>query len=301
MDNNKIYERLKMRIAISKINEEDIVMEKKKSNILKNIGIAACILLSTSGIVFATNMIVNKFGPNSSDGSQIAVDNGYVAKATENSIVDSFMIDNYNFYIAFNKEKLGLSYNDILQKYENTQIGEKQKEYLKVTNEKGEEVFNNTNTAFGLTEEDNKIFYTATAKEFPVSQKLYIDFDGRKEVLDVPENMQGEIVEYKLKSISDKNWKFEKATLSNTAFKIYLSDCYGFDWNNEDSVETSDGKKFYKAKRNDGDGEFSVDNNGNVKVYTTFNLTKFDATDNLKVHLFKANGEEVVIELEKIK
>lgn len=299
MNNSKIFEKVKMKIAISNVKEEDIVMEKKKSNILKNIGIAACMLLSTSGIVFATNRIINKFGPNSSDGSQIAVDNGYIANATENSIVDSFMIDNYNFYIAFNKEKLGLSHDDIRQKYGNTQIGEKQKEYLKVTNEKGEEVFNNTNTAFGLTEEDNKIFYTATAKEFPVSQKLYIDFDGRKEVLDVPENMQGEIVEYKLKSISDKNWKFEKATLSNTAFKIYLSDCYGFDWNNEDSVETSDDKKFYKAK--DGNGEFSVDNNGKVKVHTTFNLTKFDATDNLKVHLFKANGEEVIIELEKIK
>ena len=31
------------------------------ANILKNIGIAACILLSTSGVVFATNMIINKF------------------------------------------------------------------------------------------------------------------------------------------------------------------------------------------------------------------------------------------------
>ena len=299
MNNNKVYERLRMRVAISKVNEEDIVMEKKKSNLLKNMGIAACILLSMSGIVYATSMIINKFGPNSSDGSQIAVDNGYVVNISENSIVDSFMIDNYNFYIAFNKEKLGLSYDEIKQKFFNLKIGEKQKEYLIVTNEKGEEVFNNTNTAFGLTEEDNKIFLTATAKEFPISKKLYVDFDGRKEVLDVPENMQVEIVKYKLKSISDKDWKFEKATLSNTAFKIYLSDCYGFAWNDKDSIETSDGKIFYEARRSDGDGDFSVDSNGTVKVYTTFNLTKFDATDNLKVHLFKENGEEVIIELEK--
>ena len=111
--------------------------------------------------------------------------------------------------------------------------------------------------------------------------------------------MQVEIVKYKLKSISDKDWKFEKATLSNTAFKIYLSDCYGFAWNDKDSIETSDGKIFYEARRSDGDGDFSVDSNGTVKVYTTFNLTKFDATDNLKVHLFKENGEEVIIELEK--
>ena len=299
MDNKKILEKVQIKIAISNVKEEDIVMNKSKVSFGKRVGIAACILLSMTGVVFATVSIANKFGPNSSEGSQRAVDSGYIAYSKEDSIVDSFMIDNYNFYIAFNKEKLGLSYEDILQKYENRQIGEKQKEYLKITNEKGEEVFNNTNTAFGLTEENNKIFYTATAKEFPVSKKLYIDFDGRKEVLDVPENMQGEVIEYKLKSISDKDWKFEKATLSNTAFKIYLSDCYDFDWNNEDSVETSDGKKFYEAKRSDGDGSFSIDNNGNIKVYTTFNLTKFDATDSLKVHLFKANGEEVIIELEK--
>ena len=299
MDNKKILEKVQMKIAISKVDEEDIVMKKNKLDIGKNIGIAACILFSMSGIVYATSMIINKFGPNSSEGSQIAVDNGYVVNVSQNSIVDSFMIDNYNFYIAFNKEKLGLSHQDITQKYINFQIGQKQEPYLIVTNEKGEEVFNNVNTAHGLTEENNKIFYTATAREFPISKKLYVNFDGRKEILDVPENMQGEVLEYKLKSISDKDWKFEKATLSNTAFKIYLSDCHGFDWNDKDSVETSDGKIFYEARRSDGDGDFSIDSNGNIKVYTTFNLTKFDATDNLKVHLFKTNGEEVIIELER--
>lgn len=299
MDNNKIYEKLRMRVAISKVNEEDIVMEKKKLNILKNMGIAACILLSMSGIVYATSMIINKFGPNSSDGSQIAVDNGYIANANENSMIDSFMIDNYNFYIIFNKEKLGLSCDEIGQKFFDLKIGEKQKEFLIVTNEKGEEVFNNTNTAFGLTEKDNKIFLTATAKEFPISQKLYIDFDGRKEVLDVPENMQGEIVEYRLKSISDKNWKFEKAAISNTAFKIYLSDCDGINHDERNRVVTSEEKEYYPQGRSDGDGSISVDSDGNVKYYNTFNLTKFDATNNIKVHLFKTNGEEVIIELEK--
>ena len=35
--------------------------------------------------------------------------------------------------------------------------------------------------------------------------------------------------------------------------------------------------------------------------FGTFNLTSFNATDNLKVHLFKTNGEEVIVELEKVK
>ena len=52
MDNKKIFKKVQMKIAISKVNEEDIVMEKKKSNILKNMGIAACVLLSMSGIVY---------------------------------------------------------------------------------------------------------------------------------------------------------------------------------------------------------------------------------------------------------
>ena len=116
MNNKELLERLKLRIAISISNEEDIVMDKKKSNILKNMGITACALLSMTGIVYATSMIINKFGPNSSTGSQIAVDNGYIKTIEEDSIVDSFMIDNYSFYISFNKDKLGFSYDDIIQK-----------------------------------------------------------------------------------------------------------------------------------------------------------------------------------------
>jgi len=299
MDNKKILEKVQMKIAISNVKEEDIVMNKSKVSFGKRVGIAACILLSMTGVVFATVSIVNKFGPNSSEGSQRAVDNGYIAYSKDDSIVDSFMLDNYNFYITFNEDKLGMSLNDIKENYETHEIGQKTKEYLTIKNENDEVVFSNLNTAFGLTEKDGKIFYTATAKEFPVSKKLYVDFAGRKEVLDVPEFMQSEIIHYKLKSISDENWKFESASLSNTAFKIYLSNCDGISHNENNRVVTSEGKEFYHQGRSDGDGSISVGSDGIVKYYNTFNLTKYDATDTLKVHLFKANGEEVVIELEE--
>ena len=299
MDNKKILEKVQMKIAISNVKEEDIVMNKSKVSFGKRVGIAACILLSMTGVVFATVSIVNKFGPNSSEGSQRAVDNGYIAYSKDDSIVDSFMLDNYNFYITFNEDKLGMSLNDIKENYETHEIGQKNKEYLTIKNENDEVVFSNLNTAFGLTEKDGKIFYTATAKEFPVSKKLYVDFAGRKEVLDVPEFMQSEIIHYKLKSISDENWKFESASLSNTAFKIYLSNCDGISHNENNRVVTSEGKEFYHQGRSDGDGSISVGSDGIVKYYNTFNLTKYDATDTLKVHLFKANGEEVVIELEE--
>ena len=80
MDNNKIFEKTKMKIAISNVKEEDIVMDKRKLNIGKGIGIAACITLSMTGVVFATTQIINKFGANSSDGIQTAIENGYYSK-----------------------------------------------------------------------------------------------------------------------------------------------------------------------------------------------------------------------------
>ena len=77
MNTEKIYEKVKMKIAISNEKEEDIVMNKRKISIGKSIGIAACIALSTTGVVFATNMIINKFGANISDGIATAIQYEY--------------------------------------------------------------------------------------------------------------------------------------------------------------------------------------------------------------------------------
>lgn len=299
MDDKKIYNKVKMKIAISKANMEDIEMKKDKLYFVKKVIITICVLLSSTGVAFATVTTLNRFGPNASEGSKTATDKGYIEYSKEDSIVDSFMLDNYNFYITFKEDKLGLTLDDINEKYNNIKIGEKGKEYLIIKNENNDIIFSNLNHAYSLTREDGKIFYTATAKEFPVSKKLYIDFEGKKEVIDVPEFMQGKIIYYNLKSISDENWKFESASLSKTAFKIYLSNCDGIDHNEKNRVETSEGKEYYQQARSDGDGSISVGSDGIVKYYNTFNLTNFEATDNLKVHLFKTNGEEVIIELEK--
>ena len=110
MDNNKIFEKVKIKIAISNVKEEDIVMNKRKLNIGKGIGIAACVVLSTTGAVLATTQIFNKFGANSSDGIQTAIENGYYSDInTEykeaNGIsksIESFLIDNDNFDMNFN-------------------------------------------------------------------------------------------------------------------------------------------------------------------------------------------------------
>ena len=59
--NDEIKEKLKMKIAISQIkNEEKKVMNKKEKFVFKNIGIAACVLISLTGAVFAGSKVIEK-------------------------------------------------------------------------------------------------------------------------------------------------------------------------------------------------------------------------------------------------
>ena len=356
MNNNKIFEKVKMKIAISNVKEEDIVMNKSKVNIGKCIGIAACMALSMTGVVFATTQIINKFGANSSDGIQTAINNEYYSDVNteyreSNGIstsIESFLIDDNNFDMNINI-KFDSSYNlqDMLSNDGEIDIMD-----LKVVNEKDEKIFatreleseemtslykteqeakENYDSYMGaysettekISDNEIKFYLTATGNpvDFTTSQKLkvtfnkirnrywengeekYIIYEGKWSYdIDVPNKMaKSNIINYKLVSISDENYKFESARLSNTAFKIYLSNCKGISWNDNECVETSDGRKFYPAQRADGDGEISVKEDGSVRYYNTFNLTNYDATDNLKVHLFKTNGDEIIVELEKVK
>lgn len=352
MDNDKIFEKVKMKIAISNVKEEDIEMNKSKKNIGKGIGIAACVLVSMAGVTFATNYAVNKFGNNASQGVQTAVENGYVSEVNSNykeangiSVnVNAFVLDDYNFDISFNvKFNENYKMEDMLK----MDIFD-----LKVVNEKGEKIFatrelesEEMQKLYKTEQEakekyesysgsysdscdkidDNEIKFNLTAtgneKAFPESKKLIITFnklriskwveDKNEETIlsgdwnyeiDVPENMtKTNITNYKLKSISDENYKFEKAYCSNTAFKIYLNNCTDISWNEKDCVENSKGEKFYPSQRSDGDGEISTNADGTVKFYNTYNLTNYDATDTLKVHIYKKNGEEVIVELERDK
>ena len=352
MDNNKIFEKIKMKIAISNVKEEDIVMKKSKLNIRKSVGIAACVTLSMTGVVLATTQVFNKFGANSSDGIQTAIENGYYSDInTEykeyngiSASIESFLIDTNNFDMNINI-KFDDSYNLQSMLANNGKIDIMD---LKVINEKNEKFFatkeledeemtllhttkQETQNGYDIYEgaynehsqkiNDNEIkFYlTATGNpvEFPTSKKLKVTFskirnwyfeDGKEKYriyegnwsyeIDVPSKMaQSNIIQYKLVSISDKTYKFDSAKVSNTAFKIYLSNCEGITHNENEYVETSDGRKFYPARRSDGDGMISIKDDGIIRYYNTFNLTNYDATDDLKVHLFKENGEEIIVEL----
>ena len=51
MDNKKILEKVQMKIAISNVKKEDIVMNKRNVNFWKKVSLAACIVLSIHPLI----------------------------------------------------------------------------------------------------------------------------------------------------------------------------------------------------------------------------------------------------------
>lgn len=142
--------------------------------------------------------------------------------------------------------------------------------------------------------------------------------------VDVPKEFYSrETKIYKVKSCNDSNIDINRieAIVSNTAFKISISeirtDKIDYDLLHtstpksiyekialqKEYVETSDGKRFETSQRSDGDGGYSIPSDENIimNYHQTFNLTNFDATNEIIVHIFTNIGEEITIELERAK
>ena len=374
-DTEKIYNDVKRKISISNfVEEENELMKKNKYSIFKSIAIAACMVLSITGVVFAKNienLMNNLFGYNASDGVQTAVENGYIKevepKYKESDgiefSVDSFLMDDYNFDINF-KMKLSDKYdskimqgatlqdlkildengnivfvtselNSEMAKKNGTLGTDKFKPYFWGGYSMGGKIINENELIYHLVAYGSEEHKILKAKELNISfSKIFIKKDDNEEIInttytgnwnfkvDVPEEMyKRENIIYRLKSCNDKNTKVGYAILSNTAFKIEIpettTDKVDYEILHSDSpksifdklalqkeyVETSDGKRFEPAMRSDGDGGFSLPEEPNkiINYSQTFNLTKFDATDELKVHIFTNKGEEIIIEYERSK
>lgn len=178
---------------------------------------------------------------------------------------------------------------------------------------------------------------TKSASTFPKSKKLFVTFTRihvRKDQyeqplnewykgdwkfeLDVPKEMYNrENIIYKVKSCSDENTIIGNGILSNTSFRIEIplsttdkvdyellrvsppKNVYDMVAFQKEYVETSDGKKFEKTI-NAPVGCKTFQNENKLEAYKqSFNLTKYDATDELTVHIFTNKGEEIIIEYEK--
>lgn len=204
--NEDIIKKVKLKVAISNFCEEEKVdMKKTSKNVIKIATVASMLLVCITSAVFAkdiANFIKKVFGPNTSDGVDTAVENGYIlnektqvekANGIEVS-VDSIIMDDFNFAINFNM-KLDEKYN--IDEFEhNADFVD-----LKVIDEENNIVFstnyketNDTQMqdenwepeylgAYGvisqkLDEQNLKLTLSATGnpKLFPKSKYLQIDF-----------------------------------------------------------------------------------------------------------------------------
>ena len=362
----EILEDVKLKIAISKVYEEERKnMESTRKNVFKVVAVACSIIILITGGVFARdigNFIKNLFGANTSDGVDIAINNGYVSEIqTETQSaegieisVDSLIMDDFNFAMNF-CVTLDEKYN--IDEFEWTELDD-----LKIVDETGKIVFDtHTGLQGKLTEEiekeghykgaysflpekisDNqfKLSLSATGNPelFPKSRHLSIQFtkikisrfDEDSEMehnkyyegnwnfeVDVPEEFyKRETISYKVKNCNDEKTKLNKAILSNTALRIeMITSTDKIDYElihtqnpksiydkiplQKEYVETSDGKRFEPSARSDGDGGSSLSPENVIDYYQTFNLTTYDATDEITVHIFTNKGEEIIIELER--
>lgn len=175
-------------------------------------------------------------------------------------------------------------------------------------------------TVFPKSKKLNISFTRIALKDLPdLSNNVEVYQGDWKFEENVPEEMYNrETVIYKVKSCSDDKTVVENGVLSNTAFKISIpvttTDKIDYkalyDRENMKSisslialqkeyVETSDGKRFEVSK--DGTNGYGGANGENkiIDYHQTFDLTKFDATDELTVHIFTNKGEEIIISFEK--
>lgn len=113
-DIDRLEERIKFKITLSKIDEEEKYIKDNKRiiNIYRKIGLVACIcLVITTGIVFAKDIIKIIFN-NSTVAIDSAVENGYVQSEIMDYVydknigigVEKLVLDDLNLDIAYNIE-----------------------------------------------------------------------------------------------------------------------------------------------------------------------------------------------------
>ena len=110
--NDEIKEKLKMKIAISQIkNEEEKAMNKKENFIFKNIGIAACVLMSLTGVVFAGSKVIENIWKTPEKVQISSGDLEEITKITEESKQEN-MTEEKAKEIAINKlNEIGFNSN----------------------------------------------------------------------------------------------------------------------------------------------------------------------------------------------
>lgn len=251
--------------------------------------------------------------------------------------VDTVLIDDFNFIMDFNI-KLNEKYdiNEFKNLYlKDLKVVDETGKIVFVTHESEEWKNYLGGHSYSINvKNENELIATFIAsgnpEPFPKINKLFITFSKIKcysntDVdskiyngnwnfeIDLPKEFANrETIDYNVKKCNDNKTTLSKAVLSNTGFRIELTTFTDkIDYNvihssqgdrrifKEVYVKTNDGKIFGPTARSDGDGNLSLSSNNTIDFYQTFNLTKYDATDEITVVLVTNKGEKISIELER--
>lgn len=166
MDNNKIFEKVKIKIAISNVKKEDIVMKKSKLHMGKFIGIAAGVIISMTGVVVATNYnkIINYFGLGK--GIDTAVKNGYIESPNMDYISSIATIANEENTLTLNNIQTNVKIDNFLMDDLNLSVNfifEFDKAINETVNLKNIKSIDLMDLI--VTDEENRIIYCMTTKE----------------------------------------------------------------------------------------------------------------------------------------
>ena len=121
-------------------------------------------------------------------------------------------------------------------------------------------------------------------------------------------------------SVYDTCMKFEFTTFTNPIYNENDSENIknekkeaGFNWHKnlifsgkslteDEYIEDMNGRKFYPSESNSEEAGTDYEFDGKIKHWQTFNLTKYDMTNNLKIHLILNTideRKEIIIDLER--
>lgn len=367
-EKREILEDTKLKISISNFQRKESIKMNKSKNKLFKTSIAACLVMTAlTGVVFAKDIetfIRNKFGGSTSQGIDIAVNNGYVAEVETEYIksdgvavkVDSMLMDDFNLDMNFSVK--------IDEKYDIKNFQSIRLENFRIVDETGKMIFNTHDVYFETEEETREKCYmggysiyvseekndnefvltlnTTNPEMFPKSKHLTVTFSKMlakkaddqyaqytehegdwKFEIDVPEEFYNrENMTYKVKSCNNSKIDVSKieTLLSNTGFKIHipemlLTDEVDYEKYHSDNpksifdkmalqkeyIETSDGKRFETSRNGQNGYGVPAGEEKIINYYQTFDLTSYDATNEIIVHIFTNKGEEIIIDFERSK
>ena len=257
---DRILEKIKLKIAISEIKRESKI-RRKKNFISKKMGmVAACCIILMTSFTFAKDIeqyMKNIFN-NSTDAVDSAIEEGYIQKINDDFIysnglwikVDNILIDNVNLIFS------------LLYKTEENNIENISINYFSVYTENGERVY-----------------------QYDETKKAHVGIAKSMEKSDVEKKTEKEFINTIMLNLWENRNEFSELNIKITNLNIIYSDgnTKSLDGNWEFNIEISDTFKQNNEVNYAFDDENEYIRNGYATVYPTKMIVKLELFENYDI------------------